>query len=100
MEREQGSIINTSAKLDAKWFKVYQSIVSFVLFTWLAHAGPFTDEEQHEWDQLFGREDDEARKRMATVMARSRDRELALSLEEQREPRLHYPAIAIDTVRQ
>ena len=100
MKQEQGSLFNPSAQLDARWFKVYQPIVSFDLFTWLAHAGPFTDDEQREWDQLFGRKDDEARKRMATMMATSRDRELALALEEQREPLLLYPAIAIDTIRQ
>jgi hypothetical protein len=98
-EEEQGTTIIPTAKLDARWFKTYQSIVSFDLFTWLAIAGPFTDEEQREWDQLFGREDDKARKRMATMMATSRDRELALALEEQREPQLRYPAIAIDIVR-
>jgi len=100
VEQEQGSLINPSAQLDARWFKIYQPIVSFDLFTWLAHAGPFTDDEQREWDQLFGREDDEARKQMATMMATSRDRELALALEEQREPLLLYPAISIDTIRQ
>lgn len=75
-------------------------MVSFDLFTWLAPAGPFTVEEQGEWDQLFGREDEAARKQMATIMALSRDRELAAALEEQREPRLRYPAIAIDRVFQ
>jgi len=98
-EEEQGSSIIPLAQLDARWFKTYQSIVSFDLFTWLAIAGPFTDDEQREWDRLFGREDDEARKRMATMMATSRDRELAIALEEQREPRLRYPAIALDIVR-
>ncbi len=98
-EEEQGTNIIPTVKLDARWFKTYQSIVSFDLFTWLAIAGPFTDEEQREWDHLFGREDDEARKRMANMMATSRDRELGLALEEQREPRLRYPAIAIDIVR-
>jgi hypothetical protein len=98
-EEEQVPDIIPTAKLDARWFKTYQSIVSFDLFTWLAIAGPFTDEEQREWDQLFGREDDKARKRMATMMATSRDRELGLALEEQREPRLRYPGIAIDIVR-
>ena len=75
-------------------------MVSFDLFTWLAPAGPFTSEEQSEWDQLFGREDDAARKRMATVKAISRDRELEVAGEEQREPWLRYPAIAIDKVCQ
>ena len=99
MEEEQGSNIIPFAQLDGRWFKTYQSIMSFDLFTWLAIAGPFTDEEQRDWDHLFGREDDKARKLMATIMATSRDRELALALEEQREPRLRYPAIAIDIVR-
>src|SRR6266699_5158545 len=100
VERAQTSNTVPSAQLDARWFKVYQPIVSFDLFTWLAPAGPFTVEEQREWDQLFGREDDAARERMATIMVRSRDLELAVALEEQREPRLRYPAISIDRVCQ
>ena len=94
-EEEHGTNSIPTAKLDARWFKTYQSIVSFDLFTWLAIAGPFTEEEQREWDHLFGRDDDEARKRMATMMATSRDRELGLALEEQQEPRLRYPACGI-----
>jgi hypothetical protein len=100
VERERESIINYSAQLDVRWFKTYQSTVSFDLFTWLAHAGPFTNEEQREWNLLHGLEDDEARKQRATIMAFSRDREVRLALEEQREPSLRYPAIPIDTVRQ
>ena len=100
MEPEQENTTIPSDQLDARWFKTYKGIISFDLFKWLAHAGPFTSEEQLEWEQLFRQEDDEARKRMATIMATSRDRELALALEERREPRLRYPAIAIDTVRQ
>lgn len=100
VERAQTSNTVPSAQLDARWFKVYQPMVSFDLFTWLAPAGPFTVEEQREWDQLFGREDDAARERMATIMARSRDLELAVALEEQREPRLRYPAIGIDRICQ
>jgi hypothetical protein len=100
VERAQTGSSVSSAQLDARWFKLYQSMVSFDLFTWLAPAGPFTVEEQREWEQLFGREDDAARERMGTIMARSRDRELAVALEEQREPRLCYPAIAIERVCQ
>ena len=54
MEGEQGTNNIPIAQLDAQWFKTYQSIVSFDLFTWLAIAGPFTDGEQREWDHLFG----------------------------------------------
>ena len=100
MEEEQVSNDIPPAQLDGRWFKPYRSIVSFDLFAWLAIAGPFTEGERREWDQLFGREDDEARKRMATLIATSRDRELGLALEERLEPRLRYPAIPIDTVRQ
>ena len=100
MDEEQAGNTNSSPQFDSRWFKTYRSIVSFDLFAWLAIAGPFTDGEQREWDQLFEREDDEARKRMATLIATARERELGLALEERREPRLRYPAIAIDTVRQ
>lgn len=97
---EQPRTTISREQLDARWFERYRRIVSFDLFTWLAHAGPFTVEEQHKWNQLFGREDDEARKQRAAIMVTSRDRELGLALEEQREPRLRYPVISIDTIRQ
>jgi hypothetical protein len=97
---EQPRTSSSREQLDERWFARYRGIVSFDLFTWLAHAGPFTAEEQRAWNQLFEREDDEARKQRATIMARSRDRELGLALEEHREPRLSYPAIPIDMVRQ
>ncbi len=97
---EQPGTTHSREQLDARWFERYRRIISFDLFTWLTHAGPFTDEEQSAWNLLFGREDDEARKQRATIMAISRDRELGLALEEQREPRLSYPAIPIGMVRQ
>lgn len=100
MESEHAEVVFPSTQLDARWFKTFQGIISFDLFTWLAPAGLFTGEEQRAWDLLSGREDDGARKQRATIMVLSRDRELGLALEEQREPRLRYPAIPIDTVRQ
>jgi hypothetical protein len=89
-----------SGKLDRRWFERYQSLVSFDLFAWLAHAGPFTTEEQLEWDRLMNRQDEEARTRMASLIAESRDHELSEALGEQCEPHLHYPAIPIETVVQ
>jgi hypothetical protein len=84
--------------LDRRWIDKFKSIVAFDLFAWLTHAGPFTIEEQREWDRLVGQRDEEVKTNMAVLMALSRDRELAVAFEEQREPRLKYPAIPLETV--
>ncbi len=87
-------------KFDHRWFERYRDLISFDLFAWLTHAGPFTSEEQYEWDRASKRHDEESDTGMALLLAISRDREIATALEEQREPRLHYPAIPLETVTQ
>src|SRR5205809_1519840 len=62
--------------------------------------GPFNEEEQRQWNQLFRPDMDEnTKEQLGTLLAESRERELAAALAEQREPHLHYPAIAIEEVR-
>lgn len=85
--------------LDWRWFARFKDAVAYDVFGWLAHAGPFTDEEQQEWRALFGRSDEEATRRMAAIIKVSRDRELAAAIEERRAPRLLYPAIPIEEVQ-
>ena len=68
-------------------------------YWWLASAGPFTEEEQREWEQSFSHHLDEATKtRLGTLMARSAQREVRAAMDEQREPLLHYPALDIEDV--
>ena len=57
-------------------------------------------EEHHKWNELYTPNIDEATKeQLGNILTQSRERELVLALAEQREPRLHYPAIHIEEVR-
>jgi hypothetical protein len=86
---------NPDHKLDWQWFKRYQDLVEFDSIGWLAAAGPFTLEERREWDALNGQDSEEALAAKASLITHSRKRELTAALEENREPRLHYPKIPI-----
>jgi len=100
---KQIRIIDTSPhyRLDARWSERYFQLARYDDTEWLSSAGPFTDEEWHEWDALFTRrQEEDAKSRMDGIMLRSRKRALARCLEEQQEPCLHYPAIQIATVEQ
>jgi len=91
--------VSPTRKLDWRWFSRYERIADYDTHFWLNPAGTFTQEEQHEWDTLTGKSDDGAITRMSELMATSRERELLLCIEEQRNPSLLYPAIPIDKVR-
>jgi tetratricopeptide (TPR) repeat protein/DNA-binding XRE family transcriptional regulator len=87
-------------QLDWRWIGRFRDLVAYDGHSWLAHAGPFTDEEQAQWDRLFVRGADEgAWEQLAALMVQSRERELQAAIAEQREPRLCYPAIDIEEVR-
>lgn len=91
---------NAHYYLDWQWFPRYQKLASYSDVGWLAQAGPFSEEEQQEWNTLIFQKDDElAAKRLATIIALSRKRELALSLREEREPCFHYPRIPCEEVQ-
>jgi hypothetical protein len=69
-------------------------------YWWLTWAGPFTEAEQAQWDQLSALPLDEITKtQLGTIMKGSRERELAAALSDLREPSLHYPAIDITEVQ-
>ncbi len=86
-------------QLDWRWIESYRQLAAFDSFGWLAPAGSFSAEEQRAWDRLLmQQENEETQGEMETMLARSRERELALALKEQREPRLCYPAIPLDEV--
>lgn len=87
-------------QIDWRWVDRYRDLAAFDSFWWLAAAGPFTDEEQRQWDQAYASDLDEtAKEQLGRLIARSRQRELDSAIAEQRQPRFHYPALAIDVVR-
>jgi len=87
-------------QLDWRWVERYRELASYDSYWWLTWAGPFTDEEQQQWDQLFRTPVDEAaREQLNILLMQSRERELVAAIAEQREPQLRYPAIEIEEVR-
>ena len=90
---------NPRHQLDWRWFSRYHRLASYSDVGWLTQAGPFSEEEQREWDSLIQNQENAlASKRMLTVVAQSRKRELTSCLEEKREPHFHYPLIPRDDV--
>src|SRR5260370_1220589 len=83
---------NPQRQLDYRWFPTYHRLVSFDAIGWLTQAaGPFSGEEQEEWDRcITAPDDDAAQKHIAALIVQSRKRELAACMEEGREPRFHY----------
>ena len=87
-------------QLDWRWIERFRTLTTYDSYWWLTWAGPFTAEEQEKWDCLFALPLDETTKaQLGTLMTSSRERELAAALAEEREPRLHYPAIEIEEIR-
>jgi tetratricopeptide (TPR) repeat protein len=87
-------------QLDWRWIERYRDLDSYDAFWWWAQAGPFNQEEQQRWDQLYRPGIDEATKeQLGGLIAQSRQRELASAIAEQRQPHLHYPALDIKEVR-
>lgn len=87
-------------QLDWRWAERFRDL-SAQSSTWgLTWAGPFTEEEQREWDRLFVLPFDEAVKAaLERLMKNSRERELETAIREQREPRLRYPALPIEEIQ-
>ncbi|MGB8346279.1 MAG: hypothetical protein WCD86_15455 [Ktedonobacteraceae bacterium] len=85
---------------DRRWIGRYRELTSQDSFWWLSWAGPFTEEEQQQWDRLFHPPLDEITKeQLGPLLKQSREREVEAALAEQREPHFHYPAIEFDDVR-
>src|SRR5579859_845207 len=90
------SAVSPQHQLDWRWVERYRELVTYDSYWWLTWAGPFAKQEQQEWDRLFALPLDEVTKeQLGTLMKVSRERELIVALSEQREPRLHYPALDI-----
>jgi tetratricopeptide (TPR) repeat protein len=100
-EIEEWRAVSPGYQLDWRWSARYRAAIAYDPFHWLAPAGPFTREEQAAWERLDDRgEQEDAHLRRSALMSASRDRELAASLAEEREPQLHYPAIPLADLKQ
>lgn len=87
-------------QLDWRWVERLRELDAFDAYWWWAHAGPFTDEEQQQWDQLFTSNlDADTKSQLGELLSQSRERELAAAIRERREPYLRYPTIDIEEVR-
>jgi len=87
-------------QLDWRWVRRYRELSAYDAYWWWAPTGPFTNEEQHQWEKLFAPKVDEATKdRLREILMQSRDRELSVARASYREPRLSYPALDIVEVR-
>ncbi len=87
-------------QLDWRWVERFRDLSAHSSTWWLTWAGPFTEEEQREWDRLFVFPFNEAVKApLEQLMKSSRERELEAAIREQREPRLRYPALPIEEIQ-
>lgn len=99
IEQWRRSAVSPQHQLDWRWVERYRALTSFDSYWWLASAGPFTDEEKQEWEQLFAHHlDGDAKERLGQLMAQSTRREVQNALVEQREPQFSYPALNIEEV--
>ncbi|HLJ34106.1 MAG TPA: tyrosine/phenylalanine carboxypeptidase domain-containing protein, partial [Ktedonobacteraceae bacterium] len=88
-------------QLDWRWVERYRQLVTYDAYGWWwAQAGPFTEEEQHQWEQFYTPNPDETiRAQLGELISRSCRRELRVAVAEQRQPRLHYPALDGNEIR-
>jgi tetratricopeptide (TPR) repeat protein len=49
----KSSVLSPQHQLDWRWVERFRELVTYDSYWWLTWAGPFTAEEQHEWDSLF-----------------------------------------------
>ncbi len=102
MEIEHARVASPDGRfqLDWRWIRQYRELSAYDAYWWWAPAGPFTHEEQRQWEQLFAPTMDAATKdRLRELLMQSRERELVAARAAHREPHLSYPAIDIAEVR-
>lgn len=88
-------------KLDKRWFAQFHDLALYDDLAWLAHAGPFSEDEQDEWNRLYPqREKEEVSDRLDALIVQSRQREFACSQKEHHAPHLCYPRIPLDEIQQ
>ena len=100
-EIEQWRKTNASHyQLDWRWVERYRELASFDSYWWLTPTGPFTEEEHQSWDRLFAPVlDNSTKEQLRKLLSQAQEREVFAAVIEQREPRLRYPAINIEEVR-
>ena len=87
-------------QLDWRWSARYRELVQYDAEQWLTPAA-FSADESETWVQLQEHSpEEENQQHLEALMAESREREILAALSEGREPRLHYPRIPIEEVRQ
>jgi len=88
-------------QLDWRWIRRYRELSAYDAYWWWAPAGPFTEEEQQQWERLITQQqvDETIRNQLQTILLQSRERELHETHAACREPRLSYPALDIAEVR-
>ena len=100
MAQWRQSAASSQHQVDWRWVERYRQLDAYDAYWWWAQAGPFTAEEQRRWDELYTPDPDETvKEQLGRLMTQARERELAAALAEQREPRLHYPALDVEEVR-
>jgi hypothetical protein len=83
-------------QVDWRWVRRYRELSAYDANWWWAPAGPFTDEEQERWEQLFAQDVNETTKNeLREILMQSRERELSAAHASYREPHLSYPALDI-----
>lgn len=88
-----------SYQLDRRWFPRYSELVAYDDLFLLTQAGPFTEDEEKEWAQLFPNQDEEESKsRLLELAAQSRKREYFCSLQTNCLPTICYPCILVESV--
>ena len=88
-------------QLDWRWVRRYRELSAYDAYWWWAPAGPFSEEEQRQWEKMFTPGADEATKdQLREILMQSRDQELSAAQTAHREPRFSYPALDIAEVRQ
>ena len=87
-------------QLDRQWFTRYRYLVSYDELAWLQYAGPFTEDEQREWDYLSPQRGKEGiSDKLDALVVQSRQLEFARGQEEQCAPKLWYPSIPLEEVQ-
>ncbi len=87
-------------QLDWRWVERYRELASFDSYWWLTSTGPFTEEEQQQWNHSFTSTlDEKTKEQLGKLLSQSQEREVFAAITQLREPQLHYPTIDIEEVR-
>lgn len=83
-------------QLDWRWIARYRQILSYPAAWWWTQTGPFSDDEQQQWDRLSTLSLQERLADAGKLLTQARLREIEQALQENRAPHFHYPALDIE----